>query len=46
MPIYLKIDGVTGDSTNSNFAGWFEIDSFDFGVTRPISTSGQTTGRK
>src|SRR5215469_15794008 len=44
MPIYLKIDGVTGDSTDANFVGWFEIDSFDFGVTRPISSSGQATG--
>jgi len=44
MPIYLKIDGVTGDSTDANFVGWFEIDSFDFGVTRPISSTGQATG--
>src|SRR5689334_19385092 len=44
MPIYLKIDGVTGDSTNDKFAGWFEIDSFDFGVTRPVNSSGQVTG--
>src|SRR5258705_11967669 len=36
---FLKIDGVTGDSTVKGFAGWFSVDGFDLGVTTPSSVS-------
>jgi type VI protein secretion system component Hcp len=36
---FLKIDGVTGDSTVKGFVGWFSVDGFDLGVTTPSSLS-------
>jgi type VI secretion system secreted protein Hcp len=43
---FLKVDGVTGDSTDKAHAGWFSVDGFDFGITTPTSAgSGQATGR-
>ena len=45
MPIFLKIDGVMGDSTDAKHIGWFEVDGFDFGATRPVNTGGEGTGR-
>jgi type VI protein secretion system component Hcp len=44
MPIYLKIAGLNGDSTNAKFKGWFEVDNFDFGATRPTSANGSGKG--
>ncbi|HEX4554267.1 MAG TPA: type VI secretion system tube protein Hcp, partial [Xanthobacteraceae bacterium] len=36
---FLKIDGLTGDSTVKGFEGWFSVDGFDLGVTNPSSFS-------
>src|SRR5580704_7333700 len=44
MPIYLKIAGLNGDSTNAKFKGWFEVDDFDFGATRPTAANGTGKG--
>src|SRR5580704_882730 len=44
MPIYLKIAGLNGDSTNAKFKGWFEVDDFDFGATRPTGANGTGKG--
>jgi len=37
LQYFLKIDGVNGDSTDKDHKGWFTIDSFDIGVTTPVS---------
>ena len=40
---YLKIDGLTGDSTDKTHPGsqgWFVVDSFDIGATAPTSGAG------
>jgi type VI protein secretion system component Hcp len=44
---FLKVEGVTGGSIDDKHAGWFEVDKFDFGVTRPVSigSSGASAGR-
>jgi type VI secretion system secreted protein Hcp len=42
MPIYVKIQGIDGDSTNSQFTNWFEISSFSWGDSN--STQGHGTG--
>src|SRR5579862_1010848 len=44
LQYFLKIDGVTGDSTDKNFAGWFTVDGFDIGVTTPVSIGSGSTG--
>ena len=31
MPIYMNIQGIDGDSTNSQFPNWFEVMSFSWG---------------
>jgi type VI secretion system secreted protein Hcp len=43
---FLKIPGVTGDSTDTAHSGWFNVDGFDFGVSTPTSVgTGLPTGR-
>lgn len=39
--IFLKIDGVTGESRDSRHQGWIQIESFSWGATQP---SGMETG--
>ncbi|WP_017347166.1 Hcp family type VI secretion system effector [Pantoea sp. A4] len=41
IDMYLKVDGVTGESTDSNHTGWIDISSFSWGATQPNNT---TTG--
>ncbi len=36
---YLKIDGVTGNSTAEDYKGWFSVDGFDFGVSNSTSSN-------
>ena len=38
MPIYMKIDGVDGSVTEADHTGWVELNSFQWGVGRGIST--------
>lgn len=33
--LYLKIDGINGESQDSNHKGWIDIDSFSWGQARP-----------
>jgi type VI secretion system secreted protein Hcp len=35
--MFINFDGVTGESTRQNFAGWIELDSFSFGASNPVS---------
>ncbi|HEX9161420.1 MAG TPA: type VI secretion system tube protein Hcp [Thermoanaerobaculia bacterium] len=45
--IFLKVDGVPGESKAPGHEGWIEISSFSFGVTQPTSVgSATTTGSK
>jgi type VI secretion system secreted protein Hcp len=38
MAIYMQYKGIDGDATQSGFKNWIRIDSFQFGVGRPITT--------
>ncbi|MGH6989241.1 MAG: Hcp family type VI secretion system effector [Stellaceae bacterium] len=47
MAIYLKIDGIEGDATETNHVSWIAIDSFTFGVSRNVSSrTGATAVRE
>ena len=47
MPIYLKLDGITGDCTQADHKQWMDIDSMTWNVTRSIQTqAGATTNRE
>jgi len=38
MPIYMKYDGIDGDVTSDSHKGWIELNSFQWGVGRGISS--------
>ncbi|ENZ9095861.1 MULTISPECIES: Hcp family type VI secretion system effector [Enterobacteriaceae] len=35
IDMYMKVDGVTGESKDSNHTGWIDIDSFSWGASQP-----------
>jgi type VI protein secretion system component Hcp len=41
---FLKVDGVTGDSTVKGFEGWFAVDGYDLGVQNTGSIGSATGG--
>lgn len=41
---YLKIDGIPGESTASNFKDWIEVLSYSHGVSQPTAASASTAG--
>ena len=41
---YLKVDGVTGDSTVKGFEGWFAVDGYDIGVQNTGSIGSASGG--
>jgi type VI protein secretion system component Hcp len=41
---FLKIDGVTGDSTDAQHKGWFTVDGYDFGAANPGVTAAGSGG--
>jgi type VI secretion system secreted protein Hcp len=43
--MFLKIDGgdFTGESQDSKHSGWIEVDSFDFGISRPGASGSERT---
>lgn len=50
IDVYLQVDGIKGESTDSTHQGWIEVSQAQWGVTQPISaqgsgTGGRTTGR-
>jgi type VI secretion system secreted protein Hcp len=45
MPIYMKVDGIDGSTTAHAFDGWITVDTVQWGSSRPISTSGEVSGR-
>lgn len=48
MAIYLQIDGITGNVTESNHKGWIEISFFNFECTRAVASRnpGHTENRE
>jgi type VI secretion system secreted protein Hcp len=38
MPIYLQLDGIQGDATQSAHTGWTDIKSLTWGVSRSMNT--------
>jgi type VI secretion system secreted protein Hcp len=45
--IFMQIQGVEGNVTAPNYKGWIELDGFDFGVERNVSTKvGQMSDRE
>lgn len=48
--MYLQIDGIKGESTDSTHQGWIEVSQAQWGVVQPIiapgsGAGGRTTGR-
>lgn len=41
---YLRVDGIKGESTDSDHQGWIEISSAHFGVVQPRSATASTGG--
>lgn len=39
VDIYIKIDGIDGESTDSKHAGWVEVQNISTGITLPFSNS-------
>jgi type VI secretion system secreted protein Hcp len=47
MSIYMQYGSITGDATQSGFQKWVQLESFQFGAGRAISTStGGATNRE
>jgi len=42
--MFLKIDGIKGESTDADHKEWMEIDSFSWGVSQPASAVVSTAG--
>lgn len=42
--LYLKIDGITGESTDAEHTGWIEVDNVSFSVSQPKSATASTGG--
>ncbi len=41
---FLKIDGINGSSTEANHTNWIEIESFEFGISKPM-VNNQASGK-
>lgn len=44
IDIYLKIDGIKGESADSTHPGWIEVSSAHWGVVQPRSATASTGG--
>jgi type VI secretion system secreted protein Hcp len=44
IDVYLQIDGIKGESTDSSHQGWIELTSAQWGVTQPKSATASTGG--
>ena len=45
VDMFLKVDGIPGESTDDAHAEWIELISFSHGVDQPTSGSSRTKGR-
>jgi len=44
VDVYLQIEGIKGESMDSNHPGWIELTSAQWGVTQPKSATASTAG--
>lgn len=44
IDLYLKVEGVTGESTDANHKGWIDIESFAWGARQNASINGGGAG--
>jgi type VI secretion system secreted protein Hcp len=44
IDVYLQIDGIKGESTDTSHKDWIEVKSVDFGVLQPKSATASTGG--
>lgn len=44
IDVYLQIDGIKGESSDSAHTGWIEVTSAQLGVTQPKSATSSTAG--
>jgi len=42
--LYLQIEGIKGESTDSKHLGWIEVDAVSWGITQPRSATASTSG--
>ena len=42
--IFLKIEGIQGESTDDKYKGWIEITGYTLGLNQPASASASTAG--
>lgn len=45
VDMFLKIEGIDGESTDDKHDKWIEIDSYSHGVSQPVSGASRTGGR-
>ncbi len=45
MAMFLKLDGVEGESVDSKHKGEIDVESFSWGLTNPSSATGQGAGK-
>lgn len=45
VDMFLKIDGIDGESTDDKHKKWIEIESFNHSVSQPVSAASRTGGR-
>jgi type VI secretion system secreted protein Hcp len=45
VDMFLKIEGIDGESTDDKHTKWIEIDSYTHGVSQPVSGASRTGGR-
>jgi type VI secretion system secreted protein Hcp len=43
VDIFLRVDGIAGEATDSGHAGWIDVDSFSYSISRPAGTSETAT---
>ena len=46
MPIYMKFGGIEGDVTTHGYEKWIELNSFQYGVGRSVSSGGGGKSRE
>jgi len=43
VAIFMKIEGIEGQAADSGHQGWIEVDSFSYGVSRPVGATEAAT---
>ncbi|MEZ5347351.1 MAG: type VI secretion system tube protein Hcp [Pyrinomonadaceae bacterium] len=42
MPVFIKFDGVDGESTKEGYVGWVEVQHFSYGISSPTDIQAGT----